>query len=467
MKENENSVKTNTNSRKNKTDKKKNYKGVVIGLAIATGILGASSIGFGVAYGVTQSQSDGYSIQLENIYKKNYYELVDNVNNADMKISKLLASDNQTYQRKMLNEVAQEAKDMQNNIAMLPLTGENVLDCVRFVNQLSGYTQTLEEKVIQGENLSQQDLKTLNDLHDSLTEMKRELNRMSSKMLNGYSILGASTRMNGDYDEFTIDFASIKADDTDYPSMIYDGPFSDSVVEKKIRGLTGDIVERDVVYKKIDSLFKNITNLQEQGETNGRFNTYNYSMKNTDGQNLYVQATKIGGHVLTVSGTVESDVQNINLEQAKKIALDFAKENGVKNAQVVWHEILKSQAYFNIAPVQNDIILYPELVKVKVDLEHGDVIGYDAITYFTNHIQRNLPNTGIGIDLAREKVDKSFTIKGQRKVLAPLDFNREVLCYEFECERNGATYYLYYNCSNGQQENVLKVVETDDGSKLM
>lgn len=455
-------------NRNEKNKKNNNHnKGAIIGLSVATGILGATTLGLGIAYGITQGQASGYSMQLENIYKKNYYELVDSVNSSDMQISKLLASDNEDYQAKMLSDISQNAKEMQSSIAALPLTGENILESVRFINQMSGYSKTLEDKVSKGGSLTEQDLKTLSDMHESLTEMKRYLNHLSNKMLHGYSILEASSRMNGDYDEFTLDFAQVKTDDADYPTMIYDGPFSDSVVNQKVKGLSGEEMSKEDVYKKIDQIFKNVSSIKYQGQTDGRFNTYNYSLTNSDGQKLYVQATKIGGHILTVSGSVESDVKNISKEQAEKIALDFAKENGVEDATIVWDEVLKSQAYFNIAPKQNGIILYPDLVKVKVDMENGDVIGYDSIAYWTNHTDRTLSNASISFDKARENIDNSFNIKNERLCLSPLDYNREVLCLEFECERNGSTYYIYLNAQTGKEENILKVVKTDDGSKLM
>ncbi len=449
-------------------DKKmKSLSKAVVGLAIATGILGAGTIGFGIGYAITQSQATNFSMQLENTYKRNYYDLVDNTNNADMKISKILASQNDAYQGKMLTELSQDAKDMQTNISALPLSSDNIMEAVHFINQMSGYTQVLEEKIAKGGSLSESDLQTLNDMHESLTEMKRYLNRLSQKMLEGYSILDASSRMNGDYDAFSTEFGQIKAADTDYPSMIYDGPFSDSVVNAQVKGLNDAEVSREQAYQNVDKVFKNISNLKYDGQTQGKFETYNFILKDSDGQNIYVQATKKGGHILTVSGNIDSEERNIDMARAEKIALDFAKENGIQNPTVVWKEELKSQAYFNITPKEGDVVLYPDLVKVKVDLQHGDVIGYDAIAYFTNHTKRNIAQGGIGIDLAREKVDKSFEIKGQRLVLAPLDYNREVLCYEFDAERNGATYYLYYNAQDGKEENILKVVETDDGSKLM
>lgn len=452
---------------KKKSSGKNKYKGAVIGLSIATGVLGLSTIGLGIGYGMSMSQANSYSLQLENIYKKNYYELVDTVNTADMNISKLLASSSEDYQAKMLNDLAQGAKEMQSNIAALPLSSDNIVESVRFINQMSGYTQTLQEKVAKGGALTESDLKTLNEMHESLTEMKKYLNQMSEKMIYGYSILDASNHIDGDYDDFSLDFAQIKSDDTEYPTMIYDGPFSDSVVNQKVKGLTGSEISKDEAYKIVDSYFKNISNLQYQGQTNGKFNTYNYVLLNTDNQKVYVQVTKIGGKILTVSGHVDSDVKNISMQQAEKIALDFAKGNGVENAEIVWSEELDSQAYFNISPKQNGIILYPDLVKVKVDLENGNVIGYDAVSYWINHTSRDISGATVTKETAKTNIDTSFSIKNERLVLAPLDYNREVLCWEFECERNGSTYYIYINANTNVEENILKVVKTNDGSKLM
>ncbi len=452
---------------KKKSSGKNKYKGAVIGLSIATGVLGLSTIGLGIGYGMSMSQANSYSLQLENIYKKNYYELVDTVNTADMNISKLLASSSEDYQAKMLNDLAQGAKEMQSNIAALPLSSDNIVESVRFINQMSGYTQTLQEKVAKGGELTESDLNTLNDMHESLTEMKKYLNQMSEKMIYGYSILDASNHIDGDYDDFSLDFAQIKSDDTEYPTMIYDGPFSDSVVNQKVKGLTGSEISKDEAYKIVDSYFKNISNLQYQGQTNGKFSTYNYVLLNTDNQKVYVQVTKIGGKILTVSGHVDSGVKNITMQQAEKIALDFAKGNGVENAEIVWSEELDSQAYFNISPKQNGIILYPDLVKVKVDLENGNVIGYDAVSYWINHTSREISGATVTKEMAKTNIDTSFSIKNERLVLAPLDYNREVLCWEFECERNGSTYYFYINANTNVEENILKVVKTNDGSKLM
>ena len=446
-----------------KSSKIKRFKSAVVGLSLAVAILGATTLGLGVAYGVTQDKVDAYGTQLESVYQKNYYELVDNVNNADMEMSKLLNASSTTYQKKMLTEIADASKNMQNNIALLPLTGDDILESVSFVNQLSGYTTILEEKLTNGESLSQDDLATLQELHMALISMKDNLNRISMDMRNGYSILKASNEMDGDLNSFTVDFNQIKANDVDYPTMIYDGPFSDSVVNQKIKGLTGSEVTEEEAGEMLGKVFKDLTSYSYNGRTEGKFQTYNFDVITSDNQELYAQVTIQGGHLLTVSGQNVSDVKNIDMATGEKIAKEFAKSNDIENPEIVWSEELNNQAYFNIAPKENGIILYPDLVKVKVDLEYGNVIGYDAISYYTNHTDRTL---GSASDVS-VSIPSGFKIVTKRLVLAPLDYNREVLCYEYQCEKEGITYYFYFNAKTGAEENILKVVETTDSSKLM
>ena len=451
------------NENEKKSNKIRGFKSAVVGLSLAVAILGATTLGLGVAYGVTQDKADAYGTQLESVYQKNYYELVDNVNNADMEMSKLLNATNSIYQKKMLTEINSAMKNMQNNIALLPLTGEDVLESVRFVNQLSGYTTVLEEKLANGESLTVEELSTLQELHKALISMKDNLNRISMDMRKGYSILVASNEMEGELNAFTINFNQIKANDVDYPTMIYDGPFSDSIVNKKVVGLTGSEVTEEEAGEILNKVFKDITSYSYTGQTNGRFQTYNFDIETSDEQDLFAQVTMKGGRLLTVSGQNVSDVKNVDMTTGEKIALEFAKNNGIENAEVVWSEELNNQAYFNIAPKESGVILYPDLVKVKVDLEYGNVIGYDAISYYTNHTTRSL---GSKSDI-NPSIPSGFTVKLVRLVLAPLDYNREVLCYEYQCEKEGITYYFYFTAKTGEEENILKVVETTDSSKLM
>lgn len=448
-------------------DRRKN--GWIIGLSISTGALALTSVGLAVANNNNMNIASEYETQLENVYQKNLYDLVEGVNNAEIKLSKAINSNEKDYQKKMLAEVVKNSQLTESAISSLPITQNSLADSVKFINQLGGYSTTVMESLASESELSDEEKDNLAKLHTSLVELKSKLNEYMQKLKKGeVSITSDNLKLQDDSNSFTVNLSMVKDVSVEYPTMIYDGPFSDSETDYVVRGLSGKEVDKSGAYNSVVKCFKNIANLEYAGEIKSNFETINFNLETTDDHNLFVQVSKIGGHILTVSGYHEGDVNSkVEMEEAKKIALDFAKSNGAVNAECVWSDVLGDEAYFNIAPVQNGIILYPDLVKVKIDLATGTIIGYDATSYFINHIERNLTGDFISSSEAAKSIPQDFTIGEGRLSLAPLDYGREVVCYEFESNRNGEIYYFYVNAISGKLENVLKVIETSDGAKLM
>ena len=61
-------------------------------LIVVTIILSIAVVALGILYGISMSSLNSYQATLENVYQKNFYELVDEVNNAETKLNKVLAS---------------------------------------------------------------------------------------------------------------------------------------------------------------------------------------------------------------------------------------------------------------------------------------------------------------------------------------------------------------------------------------
>ena len=135
--------------------------------------------------------------------------------------------------------------------------------------------------------------------------------------------------------------------------------------------------------------------------------------------------------------------------------------------ECVWSDLVGNDTYLNLAPVINNIIYYPDLIKVKVDLGTGEILGWEATSYYTNHVDRELKKPTITKNQARNNISSDFKVLSSRLALSPLEYNREILTYEFKCSKNGAIYYFYYNAYDGTLENILKVIQTENGSLLM
>ena len=448
-----------------KTTKRKDR--TICALSIITALLALSTTGLAVGLGLSEKKSSNYQNKLENVYQSNFYSLLDSVNNLDNKLSKLNNSSSSSYQRKLLLEASSNASEAEISIASLPLSQNDIQDTVKMVNQISGYTTTLADKLAQGQSLTDNEIKTLENISQSVSALKSQLNEFARKLDKGYQILRASMDIDTDGNRFSTSLSSLKNNDVEYPTMIYDGPFSDSVVNSAIKGVKKAKVSKEKAQEHLESHFKSASLIEYIGSTEGRFQTYNFRVTNSSEEKLYVQSLQQGGDILTISGAGELGQASIDDTQAKNIALEFAKLNGIENGQVVWSDTIENDVYFNIAPTQNSIILYPDLVKVKVNLVSGSVVGYDATAYFTNHTDRSLSKGSLTLDEGETKVPDRFTITLTRYALVPLDYNREVVCVEVQAEDGENTFYFYYNVISGNLENLLKVIKTDNGNLLM
>ena len=180
----------------------------------------------------------------------------------------------------------------------------------------------------------------------------------------------------------------------------------------------------------------------------------------------YAQLTKLGGKLLTLSSFSNNGKNLLTENEAIEIAEKFAKQQGLENMECVWNETAQGDIYLNLAPVVNNIVYYPDLIKVKVDLGTGNVLGWEASSYYTNSHERKLPEPEISKATAESQIEEDFEIVESRLTLSPID-HKEVLTYEIECTKEGNTYYFYFNAETGKLENILKVIQTKNGDLLM
>ena len=112
---------------------------------------------------------------------------------------------------------------------------------------------------------------------------------------------------------------------------------------------------------------------------------------------------------------VES-VNNITneIEKAINTAENFAKKLGLDDMKCVWSAASEEISYINLAPVIDDIILYPDLIKVKVDLKNNSLVGWEATSYAYNHTERDDLIPQLTEEEARKLVSSNLDINSQK-----------------------------------------------------
>ena len=182
----------------------------------------------------------------ENLYNHALFELVDYMENVESYLAKATISTGAVHGAETLTNLWREANLAQTYLSMLPIESQELESTAKFLNQVSDYSYSLSRKNIKGEKLTQDDLKNLEDLYNYSINVSNVVNQISYD-LNVGNIKWKDLTGNDEKVEFAqevsseIDFAStLEENFHEYSGLIYDGAYSDHILSKEKKGLTGE-----------------------------------------------------------------------------------------------------------------------------------------------------------------------------------------------------------------------------------
>jgi len=86
----------------------------------------------------------------------------------------------------------------------------------------------------------------------------------------------------------------------------------------------------------------------------------------------------------------------------------------------------------NYAYSQDDVTIYSDLIKVKIALDNGEILGFESAGYLNCHEKRNIPKNIITEAKAKEDLNPRLEIKSGNLAIIPTEYNTEKLCWEFK-----------------------------------
>ena len=428
-------------------------------LYILVTILSASTIVFLCLFLSFSVTSNKYRQTLENNYKKNFYEVASNINDMEIDISKIVATKDRGVVSTLLNSLHSNVNLTLANVNQLPITYDKLTNINMLLNKIGGFSQSLIEKVFDGDALSDEDYTQINNIHTSVLSLKYDINNYYVKVHRDFEIL-ANADSKGASD-FSSSLLNTESANSKVPSLIYDGPFSESVLNKEIVGLSGEDISQAQALDLAKKLFET-EDVSYQGLVSGKFTTYNFYV-NRGGLNVAI--TKKGGLLLSVTSYGSSGQNTIDANEGVKVAENFARTVGLDNMYSVWTQACGNILYVNLAPIVNSCIYYSDLVKVKVDLVSSRVVGWEATNYATNHKSRVFTSS-ITFREAEQNLSSILKVEERNYTIIPDKYVGEVSAYEFICSWKNYTYYIYINSNTGAEANILRVIDTDNGELL-
>lgn len=422
-----------------------------------------------IAYYQVYTSSKQNANILEGVYTSSYYSMVDNVNNLSVDLAKYSNLSTNQAKIKTMTDIKGDCNYILSGLSVLPINEENVISATKFFNQINGVCDAYTSQIYRGENLSQEQELIFDKISLVLEKIKENFNLQTESMVNtGFNFIDASVFDKNGMNELSTGMGDLTNNAIDYPAMIFDGPFSSSLETKQVLGLSEDEITeqqaydylKDIVYNKRENVEISFDNF-----TSGDISTYNFNVEVED-KKFYAQVSKRGGLLITLSGYAEGSDAILGKDEAKTTAEDFAKRIGFENLKAVWTEIKENVAYINLAPVENGVIMYPDLVKVKLDLTHKEIIGFEALGYAYNHIDRNF-EFNLNASDVEHLLGFDYNILKTSKAVIKLDGGKELAVYEFVTEKIDGTYFYYINANKPEIAKTLKLVSVKDVEKLI
>ena len=399
-------------------------------------------------------------------YRQNFSELIDYNGNIDINLSKALVSTDKREQQKLLIKVSEDSLLAEECLQRLPIAEQNKYYTARLINQTGDYAKYLNNKLIDGQTITKSEWETLRRLQGYNNSLREVLDELDGKMAMGEDIaklfkdeksLGSSR------------FAELEDMAVGYPQLIYDGPFSDGLNTRSAKGVDGQQYTESGAEKVFKSVFAkyDISKVEVVGQTGGNIPSYTVVATDPLGEELYAQISKVGGKIIMFEYNKICKEGSLSEEECVKIGGGFLKNLGIDDMQAVWCETSDRFTTINYACVQDGVILYPDIIKINVCRGEGVVFGMEATNYYLNHTQREISKPSITRAEAKKAVNAQMEIESVRLALIPKGNDKEVLTYEVAGEVDGQKYFVYINASNAMEEQIFKVVQTNQGNLLI
>lgn len=413
-----------------------------------------------------------YDLYLENQYQRMFNDMVINLEDIQSDLAKAVICSSSNEKVMLFSEISSLSYDAQEKLCQLPVRGEKLLKTRKFLSQIGDISTVLARKKLKGINLSAKDISTLEQLHNYANDIAKELLDIQTYMNdNNIKIHNLSNKINAELtngDRNLKGYAHMEERIQEYPTLIYDGPFSEHRNDRSFI-MGGQSFSKDEAIKKVRD-FYNLKEASIEKIEEFKFNNDESYLVvlNNNKERITCAITKNGGHMIWMLSNKDSESSTITKEEGIKKAKKFLSDKNLSNMVETYYMEYDNEILINFAYKQDNIIAYPDLIKVKVSLYDGDITGFESQGYLYNHKSRDINNLNIISERdARNKLSTKGVIEKIRLVVIPTIGQREKVCYEIKVSYKRDTFLIYINAVSGVQENILQIIDTDKGVIVM
>ena len=405
-----------------------------------------------------------YRLEIQNNYAGTLDTLNSSVNNISLILEKAEYVTTAKQLSQMSAQLLSEAESAKAALSRLP-AGENLDILNRFLSQVGNYAMSVSKSLIGGESL--------NDEHAAnITALKNTAKKISEAVSNSAIAYDNPSAWADDLDnklDESVDkdslgstLSTLEDSLSDYPTLVYDGPYSDHILEKEPLMLKNaeSVSEGDALKKAAETAECDEKKLSADGTVDGKIPAYRFS-----GENVSVTVSRAGGYAVYMRKSREIGDYVLEYSQALDKAKRYLERTGMSGFTETYYFTDEGVCVINFAYLDGRTVCYTDLVKVGVAMDTGEIMLYEASGYLTNHTERAFESAAVTAEEAAKTVSPKLKIRETALALIPTKGGEEKRCYEFVCETEEKKEILVYiNAVTCEEEDILVLLKSDGGT---
>lgn len=346
-------------------------------------------------------------------------------------------------------------------LGVLPLASQEMEETAAFLSRTGDYAAYLLRQVSAGGSCTEEERANLRQLWEAAALLEANLAALRADVSAGLVHLSADT-LESSLPSLAGSMVDMEREFPEFPTLVYDGPFSAPDPDSRPPlAASAEITREEALLIGAGFLLARPNLVECEGRSEGEVPVWR--IRSGD----YTAHVSVrGGHALRILCDRPAARAVLTTEDALDKARQHLRQRGFSSMTESYYSIYGNIITVTYCYEKDRVLYYPDMVKVAVYLDNGDLAGLDAESYVRAHSPaRQRPEVSVSTEEARQQVTGELTILSERLAVIPSTGGEERLCHEFVCENAaGQHYLLYVNAATGRQERILILLEDETGT---
>lgn len=406
-----------------------------------------------------------YKAQLENNYQQSLNELSETMDSIETNLTKSIYSNSDKMLYEISSDLFSECAEAKDALSRLPVGQMNLSSTYKFISQAADYASYIAQKAASGEQISDEEHKNLSVLLGYAHQLNESIGSMVSICNSGGRITASNVKNknNISISSLSNDMTTAEESFKDYPTLLYDGPFADAVLNRE-----PEMLKNAEEYSKEEArdaaayaMGCAVDQVNFDSEEDGIIPCYVFSY----GQKT-IGITKSGGYVAYMIYGGKITQSTVSEKNAVNIAKKYLEKLDFPNMTETYYMSSNNICVINFAYTNNNTIYYSDLIKVGISMNDGKVVSFESKGFLTNHRNRTAFQAEKTQDELQNNISPYLNVLGVKQCVIPKENGTEAMCYEYHCEstETNEEVLIYVNSATGAEENILLLLYSDGGT---